>query len=213
MIAHDAVSSPGWQGTAVSHTWAHTCTGLNRMLTVFLVGSQTEKLTHVKYDGVEMTIEESAGPHGGRDRWDYALSLVAPVTGGANIVITFDDSQPCGPAGVSYTGVLQGAIDSSAQESPGILVNFELNITIVADNCWLVGQMVCSSGNVSSGGGTTTRNFIANSILVGDSNGAKTPAGAYHLDATTDNDGTWTGVILSLAPTPEAKPRSFGVII
>lgn len=124
-VAFDAFSTPASFSSYVdSLTWAHTCSGSDRVLIVGIVGLSDVPPPHdvvsVTYNGVAMTKigeQDNAGVH--TELW----RLVAPATGANNVVITldgsFDTSWLIGMA-KSFTGVDQttpidvhgGAVDT-----------------------------------------------------------------------------------------------------
>jgi hypothetical protein len=105
-IAHDSVSSYVTGTTSI--TWAHTCTGANRLLTVHLgcTGNSSTPLTSGTYNGVALvssaqTFDNFAG-------WTRTFYLVNPSEGTNNVVLTTGTGISNGRAiSRSWTGVDQ----------------------------------------------------------------------------------------------------------
>lgn len=196
-IAFDAQSASAYEsGTTL--TFAHTCTGSDRILLVGVYTSSVDNVGSVTYNGVSCTFINRVTVTGTQDI--YLYYLIAPATGSNNIVVTAAVGNLLGyAAATSYTGVKQsGQPDASATNQSASTTSLTTSVTTVADNCWLVGF---GYGQTSTAGsGTVFRSEPVNDVLfMMDSNGAKTPAGSYGLTFTQSTN--FAGAcVASIAP-------------
>lgn len=108
-VAFDAVTGAG-PAVGTTHTMAHTCTGSALCLYVGVECDQEPGATFTAtYNGVAMTqlahdIDNTTGK---------VWRLVAPATGGANVVITTTNSVRCTIVAISFTGVHQTTPDDT----------------------------------------------------------------------------------------------------
>lgn len=198
IIAYDATS----QGTygASPLTFAHTCTGTNRILFVNTI-TDTDTVTGVTYGGVAMTlIAKSTYPGAGR-KGTSLFYLIAPTSGTNNIVITAS-SGSVGGAGISYTGAKQtGQPDSSNTKAQGSSeATMAIATTVVASNCW---EIATSCDNQGSGGtglnGAVVKQTSGQGMIFGDSNAiVSTGSQTITFDFAGAN-GTYGAVAASIA--------------
>ncbi len=195
---------------ANSLTWAHTCSGANRMLFVGVIDNNEngDHVTGVTYAGVSMTLVNKIKYSGADNRYTYLFSLPAPATGANNVVISASISINMKGSSSSYNGVFQGTVDSSTTASgPGTVT---CNLTTVANNCW--GIMVAGTTQDSSASTNFTSRNSQNSgnnlERLGDSNGVITPAGSFSMSVTIPGGPTenCSGVAASFAPALPFSP-------
>jgi len=101
-IAFDATSS-GSSGGASSITFAHTCTGSNRVLFVTVIGEVIPSITGVTYAGVAMT-QVGSSVSGGGSRSIHLFYLDNPASGANNVVVSSSPSGFMSAVSSSYTG-------------------------------------------------------------------------------------------------------------
>lgn len=183
-----------------------TCSGANRILFVAVcdnAGGST--LTTKTYNGVTMTqIGSVFNAPSTRDY--YLFYIIAPATGGANIVITSSGGNTVWVQAMSFTGAKQSAqpdATSSVVNPSGSTASYSQSVTTVADNCFQVMLGVANSGNSVTASTNTTvqinestntnRQFFAYSTT------AKTPAGSATL-AVTSTAQTFSSVTVSFSP-------------
>ncbi len=192
-IAYDTNGAGGSMGPASSATWNHTITGSNVGLVVWVyIGGASgdgDKCTGVTYNGTAMTQSVKYIIAGGR--CFYCYTLANPGTGSANVVASFSESLYGDCTSLSYTGVDQtNFVDGTDTDGGGATAT--LSITTTADNAWLSsGGVNTVYGSVNAGTGTTSRD-TQGGLNVGDSNGAKTPAGAYTMEWTQAGTASYT---------------------
>lgn len=199
--ATSTASSPG-AGTS-SLTWAHTCTGSNRILWVGAL-ADGDKVTSVTYNGVAMTQMAKTTIDGDVDTM-YLYYLVAPATGSNNIVITLSGtSDYINGAGSSYTGARQTSVpDSQATVTDAVRTSITASTTVVTDGSWLVGVFRNNAGAWTASTETTNRiGFTGSSdaTIIADSNGS-TYSGSQSLIATCGSAQT-AAIVASFAPEP-----------
>lgn len=171
-IAIDTVSNSGDLTSVSSATWAHTCTGSNLILVVGVnnrgVNSNTNTtVTGITYNGVALTKiradqAESGDTYRGRSELWY---LINPTTGSSlNIVATFTGSVVAtGCGAISLTGVIQGtgAIDAHNGFTGTTDTTPSVNVTVVANNCWLIDTIYSRSNTLAKDASQTTIMAIA----------------------------------------------------
>lgn len=198
-IAIDATSGSNTQ------SWSHTCTGSNLLLWVTVRSDNS--ITGVTYNSVALTKvgETTVSEH--NSLW----YLIAPATGAHTVAVTLGTATFSQSAAASYTGVRQSGVpDASNTSSPGVIAPpLNISVTTVADNCWVVasGQDNSGSGIVGAGTATTARIFQNNSVILLDTNGVVTPAGARTLQLTdTAGSAILSLVAASFAPVAVVVP-------
>lgn len=97
-VTRDAVTHPA-DVTATSQTFAHTCTGSNRALAVFVSMSDVAAISSVTYGGNAMTVVQNITLGTGERIAFFVLN--APAAGTANVVITVASS--CNIIGAAYS--------------------------------------------------------------------------------------------------------------
>lgn len=201
-IAFDAQSqnsTSGWTNPiGTSYNLAHTISGANRLLLVFLYFDDgTDNISTCTYNGTAMT------QHANFQRYDnaqrtYVYYLAAPDTGTNNINITFPSSKDYGMVlGQSYTGVAQSAPEAKTEvrESSGAISGA---VTTLTDNAWVVGYMHSDATKSTPASGSTNRAGSTATTLGCDTNAAVTPTGSTTVGWT--NTGVHTGAVMSIAP-------------
>src|SRR5688572_17175370 len=114
MIAFDATSNGGTTGT--SHTHAHTCSGVNRILRVGVgIESASDLVTGGTYNGVALTLIDKQ-QNAVANEWAYLFELVAPAPGANDIVVSASSSVAIRCVAASYTVARQiGQPDASSK--------------------------------------------------------------------------------------------------
>jgi hypothetical protein len=200
-IAFDAATDGGVVNPGTSLTYAHTCTGSNRILLVFAFGATSgDTITGATYGGVAMTAVSAAFQLTG-DRMVHCWYLVNPASGANNVVVSASGSQVIGSFSMSYTGAKQsGQPDASnTGENPG-QTSFSLSVTTIADNCWTVLLTRTDGTNNTAGANTTERLDSVNGFAGFDRNADITPPGSSTLATSASNASPYGGWIVSIAP-------------
>lgn len=197
-IAFDSATNPAL-ANSTSLTFAHTCSGSDRIL---FVGTmvRTTTISGVTYNGVSMTAIGTRELVSGADyiQWFY---LIAPATGANNVVISLNASNIIIGGAVSYTGAKQTSQPDAVTNNPATTESTTTtSVTTIADNCWtILLARANDDGNTSASTGSTLRADTAGYIQLYDSNAAKTPAGSTSMVVTQSNQATATQMI-SIAP-------------
>ncbi len=199
-------NSSGTGGSGTTCTVAHTvAAGSDRILFVHAMGytgAPAVTITGITYGGVAMNIIAQNSAQG-NNRAALAY-LINPTVGAANIVVSF--SRTVNGAAVTaadYTGVAQtGQPDSSNSAASSPVTSRTLATTTVADNCWVIGGSLAGSQPVASTGFNTITSS-GTALLLGDSNGVKTPPGSYSMTVTHANDSD-SFIMASFAPAAVA---------
>ena len=199
-IAFDAAASGTVTGTSL--TYAHTCSGSNRILFVGVdvFNPNTDDVTGVTYGGVAMTqIGTSVAIDVQRD---YLYYLINPPTGANNVVVSKTSSVAIRSASASYTDANRlGQPDASGTNSAATATSVAKALTTVADNCWMV-SFVMNDANTSVVDTGTTLRGTAAFHAIGDSNGVITPAGSYSMGwKLASGTGDWTISNASFKPS------------
>lgn len=203
-IAFDA-STDGGLNFSNSLSFAHTCSGSDRILLVAVFGdliTNAYDITSVTYNSVSLTeIAHVATPS---DRWVGLYQLVAPATGSNNVVATVTGGVVAAACS-SFTGVDQlSPIDSFNTDAEEAVAAFTAFTTVVAANCWLVMGGKNNVGATSAGTGTTLRQGPSSGIYIVDSNG--TVATGSRFQEVAGGTAHWSGVIASLQPASTGSP-------
>ncbi len=189
-IAFDAATDGGVVNTATSLTFAHTCSGSNRMLFVSVVAGNTPNtITGVTYNGVAMTKIDSV--INGTDRYVYLWYLIAPGAGAFNVVVTSNANELIMATAASYTGVKQSAQPDAHTTNTGTSP-VTTSVTTVADNCWTILVGYANGGALTASTGSTFRvqGATFTNPTMFDSNTALTPAGSKSMAVTATGSGT-----------------------
>lgn len=207
-IAFDVIGTGGAAAPATSITYSHTVTGTDPGIIVMSMIGDTNggagTVTGITYAGAALAQTQSWGPISNRkmDMWDRT----ACATGANNVVVSYGNSVFADANSLSYTGVDQTNLEDTSTQSNGASPR-TVSVTTTADNCWLVG---CASdlgtGPAGASTGTTSRG-TAGSIRLGDSNGAKTPAGSHSMAWT--GTGTINALMIALKPSTGGGGATF----
>lgn len=214
-IALDATSSAA-NVNAISTTFAHTNTGSNLYMSYALSAATTntnQTVSTITYNAVGATSIDVQNDNATNNRITELWYQVGPATGANNVVVTYAN-QPGSFFNVgvaSYSGVSQtGQPDAFGKNTSGAsnVTSMAKSITTVADNCWIVGAACNLANGTSTAGdsGTTLRQSIYQRVAGGyelfqlDSNGAKTPAGAYSTGYNWTGNAQANIVVASIAP-------------
>jgi len=133
-------------------TFAHTCSGSNRLLVVTVPESRSQTAT-VTYNGVAMT---SAVAQSNSTTWARIFYLIAPATGSNNVVITYSSALTFRQAGaISFNGVDQTSPLGATNAIFGTIQNKSIGITTTEDNSVLVDSLAVNSSNQTPTAGQT----------------------------------------------------------
>lgn len=216
-ITHDTQSqksSSAWTSATggVAQTWTHTMasgSGGYLIVTVRHVNNNGDRLgsaSAVTYAGVNMTRLYSTTTNWDGSHRMYIYGLANPATGANTVSVTLSTSQAnCSFEANSFLGVASaGQPDATGAGNVGsaAAASITVNITTVADNCWIAGSI----GNSSAGTLNTHTNCVSRQYNTGtgsstiDSNGAQTPAGAKSVTEGISTTAQWESIIVSLKP-------------
>jgi hypothetical protein len=200
-LAYDTAGTGGSASNASSITYSHTVAASDPALAIYVFAGdrQSQTLTGITYAGVACTSLQNSTATPGGGRILALFSKTAPATGANNVVVTFSGGVYADAQSLSYTGADQtDMVDTSTIASA--TGNLTISVITTADNCWLSSAGVNTTfGSVIAGTGTTSRSTIG-SIQVGDSNGAKTPAGSHSMQWTRAS-GTTAAVMVAIKPS------------
>lgn len=215
-IAFDANSSSG-DTTGTSLTWAHTCTGTNRILWTMIGIPVADSITGVTYNSVSMTqVGKIASLALGR--YIYLYYLAGPSTGSNNIVASSSGSEILRGNAASYTGASQTGIPDAVSTNSGTVLSGAAltgTVTVGASGCWLVMAGYQAGGPLTAGASTTLRAQSGTSNFVGlfDSNGT-VGTGSQSLNET-NGDGVPRDmelIIASFGPPVTATRHFIGLL-
>lgn len=204
-IAYDSSSKWESAGGGNTTTFAHTCSGSDRILIVgvscWVNGSAAT--TGVTYNWVAMTLIATQN----RGVWDLPVSLwylIAPATGSNNVVATTVNATERNCVAISYTWVNQsGQPDATTTFDTTATTSYSKSITTIADNCRLVwrGLNYPGAGNITMTNGNILRQACSTTLgtYLVDSNSAKTPAWSHAVTWTQTSQAN-RGVMISVKP-------------
>jgi hypothetical protein len=195
----DAVTNGVQQTSGTSYSFAHTCTGVTRLLWVAINADTTATVSGVTYNGVAMTLlfTVTNTNDGTKHRLFY---LINPASGANNVVVSYTLGTFITPMAVSYTGARQSGVPdaSSSTANTGAATSRTETVTVVEANSWAVMIATCNAGPPAAGTGSTQRGASANRMSFFDSNGPLA-AGARSMTATQSST-EWASSMASFAP-------------
>lgn len=191
-IALDATANSGYQAAQSTYTFNRTVTGSNTFLAVdvsLLSAGQTVTGIVDDFGGANtaMTLigaKSTVSSVGRVELWGVAN----PTAGTKTIQVNLSGSIASAATAVSYTGVHQTSPTeafNSAQATNVGAADATVDITSVADNCWIHGAIATDDASVTAN--QTSRNNVTGaggSAANEDNNGPKTPAGAVTMSYT-----------------------------
>lgn len=193
--------------TATSLTTSHTTgVGQSRYALVGVVsGLGTDVVTGVTYGGIAMTqVSKIIGGTGGSARTIYLYSLMAPLSGANNVVITNSGSELTGGLIATYADCRQTATpENFSQTLAASGASLSCSITTLTDQAYAI-SFVKNDIDVSivAGAGTTVRvRETGVGSALGDKNSNITPPAATSILFGPQSGGTlWSAINVSLAP-------------
>lgn len=202
-IAFDIATNVTSTGSSTTHTYAHTCTGSDRILFASIAtlnDAGNDTVTGVTYNGVAMTRINTARTTGFAWR-GYLYYLIAPATGSNNIVATKTGTtgQMYGSS-ASYTGALQSGVPDASNTADTSGSPATVSVTTVADNCWAV----LTGGNVDAefaASTNSTKRNTGNPATLFDSNANISPAGSFSMTLTYAGTRQYELLMASFAPS------------
>lgn len=204
-IVFDAAAGVTTAVTATSVSHSHTCTGSNGILFAVGYSNSTSGTLTATYNSVAMSSIVTAS-NGIKITLFY---LVNPATGANTLAVNWDGAATVlRVASASYTGAAQTGQPDSSTSGTDATSPFRISTTTVADNSWTIAAFGDNGGSaLTVEAGTTNRAGSGTSTLVlGDSNAAKTPAGSVELGCTGTSGGVQ--VIASFSPTPPTSVKT-----
>ncbi len=190
-IAFDASSDGGSATGVTSWSWAHTCSGSNRILWIAVLATfNGDNVTSVTYNGVAATraaiLNLTTSTYRG-----YLYYLVAPATGSHNVTVNCTNANNIFGRAASYTGASQTGVPDASTTKLVSASSISTPLTTVADACWTIASVHPTStpNNCSAGTGTTLRGTFSASAFAAivDSNGAISPAGSTSLNVNSSS--------------------------
>lgn len=190
-----------------SLTWAHTCSGANRVLVVSLSFTPSaETVSSVTYNGDALTV---AGTITNGDVKICKYVIIAPDTGANNIVATFSGDVSAVGGAVSYTGAHQtnpvGTLVSAtgSDDAPTVAASSAAG-EIVEDVLGVHDALGPPFGTV--GASQTERwNDITNTLLVLGAGSTEAGTGSVTMSWSLTAAATWAIIALPIKPT-DAQP-------
>lgn len=209
-IGFDATSSPGTATGGSAITVSHTCTGSNLIIFFATADSGGGLWTAETYNSVGLTqIDSNRTSDIGGNVTCALFSLINPSTGANTASVSYSNPADVIWLGVSsYSGVLQGSLDSSSGSSNNAAaLNFTQNTTVVAANCWLVGVAAAflGTGVGTLGSSQTVRQSTTGlrsgqgGAILADTN-ATVGTGTQGITFTSSVLDLWGAVVCSIAP-------------
>jgi hypothetical protein len=194
--AYDATSESQAQG-ATSITLAHNCSGLKRILWVWVStvdgDSNADAHSGVTYDGVAMTQAGKANNTAGGDHIGGSLwYLVGPSTGSDNIVASFGATmdhivlQGVSLTGIDQTTPIASPVETATGTSTSATDTIGGTTTLRKDSIIVNGMTQHDYGTLTAGTGVTERNDQIDSA-----NQMRSAMGTMVADADTETVA-WT---------------------
>lgn len=206
-IAFDAKTDASTT-SATSITFAHTCTGSNRVLYVTATTNEqttSDVINGATYNSVAMTLVGKKADALGY--FVYLFVLPSPASGANNVVVSASTTTNFSCTAVSYTGGSQ-VNPTNSTTSSATSATVTMSITTLTNNAWIVAGASRHRG-WTAGANTvlrTTEGLYAHSMADsnGNAGGSGTP-GAKSLVAT-QSDTTATSWVIAEIEEPGAAP-------
>ena len=201
MPAVDSVSSFASNG-AGPFTWAHTCSGSDRLLRVTTSHfDSSDTISSITYNGVALT----AVPGGSTNNGQYyvtAYYLIAPDTGTHDIVVTVSGSVfDFGAGAISYTDAHQTTPLGTAVTATGTSTTPSVTVSSAADELVDDGLVIIHGGTLSVGAGQTQRwNAIASSGFIKYAGSTEGGAASTTMSWSNSSSQTWAIVAVPIKP-------------
>ena len=201
MPAVDSVSSFASNG-AGPFTWAHTCSGSDRLLRVTTSHfDSSDTISSITYNGVALT----AVPGGSTNNGQYyvtAYYLIAPDTGTHDIVVTVSGSVfDFGAGAISYTDAHQTTPLGTAVTATGTSTTPSVTVSSAADELVDDGLVIIHGGTLSVGAGQTQRwNAIASSGYIKYAGSTEGGAASTTMSWSNSSSQTWAIVAVPIKP-------------
>lgn len=201
MPAVDSVSSFGSYGVG-PFTWAHTCSGSDRLLRVTTSHFDSiDVVTGVTYNGVALT----AVPGGSTNNGQYYVTawyVLAPDTGTHNIVVTMSGNVfDFGAGAISYTGVHQTVPLGTAVTATGTSTTPSVTVSSAADELVDDGLVIIHGDTLSVGAGQTQRwNAVAGSGFIKYAGSTEGGAASTTMSWSNTSSQTWAIVAVPIKP-------------
>lgn len=199
-IAFDAAANSGYQAAASTYTFNRTITGTNTFLAVdvsLLSAGQTVTSVIDDFGGANTSLvfigaQSTVSSVGRIECW----GLAGAATGTKTIQVNLSGSIASAAVAASYTNVHQTVPTeafNSAQATNVGAADATVNVTTVADNCWVHGAVATNDTAITAN--QTSRNNVTGAGGSGaneDNNAPKTPAGIVTMSYTNvDALATW----------------------
>lgn len=170
-----------------SKTWAHTCSGTNRLLFVVITTRvNASTVTSITYNSVDFTANLAWNKADGAGNRSYGFYLVNPATGSHNIVVTFGQSNIYAlTSATSFTGVHQSTPVGTATTATGYSATASTTVTSAAGEVVIDGIYASNTPIARDG----SQSLLWQSTDAGISGGSSTKLGS---DSTV-MQWTWTG--------------------
>jgi hypothetical protein len=177
-------------------------TGSDRIMVLFF-RIYDGRFSSVTYGGNSMTLGHTKIDFGTGSDDLYFYYLVNPPTGSNNIVFDYTSNDRAQWSAVVYTGVDQ-TTPKDASTGAGFSSGTEISSSLssVADNCWHILCVCSNTSDFTAGTNFTSRceNNGNGSIIVGDNNSAKTPAGSVTQSVTGNSNNAGGYIHITLKP-------------
>jgi len=202
-IARDTITLSA-QGSSSTRTTAHTTTGTNPVMVVFLRTESSVTVSSMEYNGVAMThvgtstIDSYSPAH---NLWAYILAN--PSAGTNNLIYNLSGSSYNYAWIATYTGCNQTGIPDASSFPAGTTgTSLSTNITTIAANSWIVGNFESDNGGTlaATGAGTIQGSTAVAGTRYMDSNGPITIPASTAFGFTTTTSGGLGLTAVSLAP-------------
>ena len=201
----DAVTTNTSTAGRSSASFAHTCTGSNLCLLVFVayrLNLAEPSISAITYNGVALTLVTSRLVVIGAARFKYeTYRLIAPATGSNTLAVTYDSSvDPDAITAISYTGVNQTTPVGASIDATGESATPTVALTTANANSLIVAGAAGQGGDTypfAPGSGTTERwdaqTSTSTALDIGVTGGEENAptAQAYTLDFTMSVSDYW----------------------
>lgn len=198
-IAFEGANDGATQSAGTTLSWNHTQVG-NLLVVQVLISSGAATVSTITFNSVASDGNVTVSANGWRN---YLFWWFNPATGSHAVDITVDTFSFFVGRSASYSGVETTHTPETNTGSSAGATSLTVSVTTTVNDSWLVGVCENHTEQEFAGTGTIMRTDNTQGDGLFDSNGPKTPAGSFSLQATSTNSVPWSGVVAAFAPIVE----------
>lgn len=212
-LAVDSTSTTVGNGVG-PFTWAHTCSGSDRLLHVVTSHyDSSDSVAGITYNGVALTAVPGGSTTNGQ-YWVTAYYLLAPPVGTYDIVVTMSGNVfDFGAGAISYTDVHQTVPLGTAVTAIGTSVTPSVTVSAAVGDLVTDGLVIVHGGTLSVGAGQTSRwNAPTANAFIKYAGSTEPGAASVTMSWTNSTSQAWAISAVPIKPTGGGGSSSIAAI-